>query len=123
MPVVARLYRSAKTAGEGEVAASGAEVSFDNRTVWNRLLDYKLLATEFLARLATFTVLPVMIRIYNSVLDGECQIERDIGMTNRFETEDDGLLDDLLVLTGHGGPRGPEDLAKRSSCGAERSSC
>ena len=118
MPVVARLYRSAKTAGEGEVAASGAEVSFDNRTVWNRLLDYKFLATEFLARLATFTVLPVMIRIYNSVLDGECQIERDIGMTNRFETEDDDLLDDLLVLTGHGGPRGPEDIAKRSSCGA-----
>ena len=118
MPLVARLYKSAKTAGEGEVPASGGEVSFDNRTVWNRLLDRKFLATEFLARLATFTVLPVMIRIWNSVLDGECQIERDIGMTNRFETEDDNLLDDLLVLTGHGGPRGPEDIAKKAACGA-----
>ena len=118
MPLVARLYRAAKTAGEGEVPASGGEVSFDNRTVWNRLLDRKVLATEFLARLSTFTVLPVMIRIYNSVLDGECQIERDIGMTKRFDTEDDNLLDDLLVLTGHGGPRGPEDVAKISSWGA-----
>ena len=118
MPLVARLYRAAKTAGEGEVPASGGEVSFDNRTVWNRLLDRKVLATEFLARLSKFTVLPVMIRIYNSVLDGECQIERDIGMTKRFETGDDNLLDDLLVLTGHGGPRGPEDIAKISSCGA-----
>ena len=118
MPLVARLYRAAKTAGEGEVPASGGEVSFDNRTVWNRLLDRKVLATEFLARLSTFTVLPVMIRIYNSVLDGECQIERDIGMTKRFDTEDDNLLDDLLVLTGHGGPRGPEDVAKTNSLGA-----
>jgi hypothetical protein len=122
MSIVVQLFHAGRISGEGELPARGGEVRVDNRIVWSKFLAPEFLDEEFQSRVAPFTVLPPLIRIYNSVLDGECQIERDIGKTKEFlqatRSGDDVLLDDLLVLASHGGPTSSQDLAMEAAGGA-----
>ena len=64
--------------------------------------------------MAVFTVLPKLIRLYCSILDGESQIERDLGLLRAYQTSgrgrsSDQLLDDLEMLKING-PKTVEEV-------------
>ena len=56
-----------------------------------------------------------------SVLDGECQVERDLAELRAFAEEftsaDDDLLDDLAMLKLNG-PKDPTEIATKAASGA-----
>ena len=81
IPAVATLYDEALSATETSQPASGGDHTwFDNRPVWSRLLDKSFLDHVFPGRVVAFTVLPKLLRIWMSLLDGESQVERDLGL-------------------------------------------
>ena len=89
---------------EHEKSASGDEHRwFDNRSFWGYLLDSDFVRRVFPGRVAVFTVLPKLLRLYFSLLDGEAQVERDLGLLRAYQTSgrgrsSDQLLDDLEML-------------------------
>ena len=100
-----RLYK-AELAKQPAAPADGTEedtMSFDNRIVWRRFFDQDYIQKAFKARVSPFTALQTLLRIYMSVLDGESQVERDLGtMRSFFKTMkgrcNEDLLNDLLIL-------------------------
>ena len=54
-----------------------------NRLLWSNVLDGAWLQKHVANRIGTITVLPLVIRFYLAVLDGECQVERDLGGSAR----------------------------------------
>ena len=50
-----------------------------NRLLWSNVLDGAWLQKHFANRIETITVLLLVIMFYLAVLDGECQVERDLG--------------------------------------------
>ena len=101
-PVIVKLYLDALQ--EHEKSASGDEHRwFDNRSFWGYLLDSDFVRRVFPGRVAVFTVLPKLLRLYFSLLDGEAQDERDLGLLRAYQTSgrgrsSDQLLDDLEML-------------------------
>jgi hypothetical protein len=119
LPFVCQLWEAAL---KGDKKTADVWYGFDNRRVWNKLLDEQLLALEFPRRIAKFSELPKLIRIWNSILDGESMVERDLASLRDFircckgrGAED--LLDDLLVLK-WSGPKEPQEVATPAACGA-----
>ena len=103
-------------------AACGADrlsTHFDNKQVWKRFLDPNFVQQNFPTRPDPFHVMPVFVRIYIQLLDGECQVERDLGVLRALleshagpmnpETVDDNVL---LVLCG---PTNAADLVTRGA--------
>ena len=77
-----------------------------NRLLWSNVLDGAWLQKHFANRIETITVLPLVIRFYLAVLDGECQVERDLGALLAESSEHANLqvdgIDDLLMIKGSG---------------------
>ena len=100
---------------EHEKSASGDEHRwFDNRSFWGYLLDSDFVRRVFPGRVAVFTVLPKLLRLYFSLLDGEAQVERDLGLLRAYQTSgrgrsSDQLLDDLEMLKING-PKTVEEV-------------
>ena len=59
--------------------ADGLSTHFDNKQVWKRFLDPNFIQQKFPTRAAPFHVVPDLARIYIQLLDGEAQVERDLG--------------------------------------------
>jgi len=99
-------------------AACGADrhsVHFKNKTVWELFLDPAFIATNFAARPAPFSELPVLLRIWFGLLDGEAQVERDLGdlrnlLTLHAGPIGDDMLDSVLMLRLNG-PKDPQEIA------------
>jgi hypothetical protein len=110
----AAKYIIAKTAQGQPLAAA------DAREVWTLLLDDGNLAHVCRKRPAPFTALPLIIRFYLSIEDGECEVERDLGVTRAelachgFNATND-LLDDKCMLRLCGPAEGTEVLTTDSS--------
>lgn len=104
----------------GNAQPAACHAYFDNRILWKRMLDEAFIEKHFASRVARFSHLPLLIRIWISILDGECQIERDLGELKEFmtamSTANDDFLDDLLVLKLNGGST-PEAIATKSASG------
>ena len=87
-----------------------------NRDAWGELLDAAFVSSRFPARSAPFSQLPLAIRFYVSVEDGECSNERDLGgLREDLKQHYNGsaeLLSDLQVLR-CGGPRRAEQVCAR----------
>ena len=103
VPVAMQLYEKALRAHVGVPASGGDHTSFDNRAVWANFLDNSFVEKAFPGRVAPFTVLPTLLRVWLSILDGEAQVERDLGFMRGFEKSAKGrcgdkLLEDLLIL-------------------------
>lgn len=75
---------------------------------------------KFPARQSKFVVLPVLIRIWTSILDGESMVERDFSHAREFvrmmKANNPNLMDDLVVLK-LSGPQDAQELAHRSASG------
>jgi hypothetical protein len=98
-------------------ASGGHHAGFDNRKVWARLLQQSFCERAFPKRVAPFRVLPVFVRIWHALLDGESQVERDLGFMRAIFKAGRGrcydeLLDDLLVLKMNGPSTRDEALGK-----------
>ena len=99
-------------------AACGANrhgVHFENKTVWSLFLDSDFIDKNFPARPERFSELPAFLRIYMGLLDGEAQVERDLGdMRNLLDVHSgpiaDETLDNVLILR-LSGPANPNDIA------------
>ena len=85
MPILLLVYEKALREQRGAPASGGEHTSFDNRTVWANFLDRSFIEQAFPERVAPFTVLPRLLRIWLSVLDGESQVERDLGFMRGFQ--------------------------------------
>ena len=73
-----------------------------NSDVWQMLLAPTFRQEHVPERVAPFTALPALVRVYFSVLDGECAVERDLGaLTDELQEHcnlgDEGM-DDLVVI-------------------------
>ena len=73
-----------------------------NREMWCKVLDDTWLRKHFENRIAPVVHLQAIIRLYLSVLDGECQVERDLGgilaeASEHCNLNTDGI-DDLMML-------------------------
>ncbi len=99
--IVERRAKLAKEArGAEERGCAEREVS--NRSAWQVCLQPDFAAEYLPARVAPFVALPALLRIYFSILDGECAVERDLGsvaadIEEHCNLGDDGV-DDLFVL-------------------------
>ena len=75
---------------------------WSNTAVWSLFLAPTFRAEHLPTRVAPFTALPGLVRVYFSVLDGECAVERDLGMVTDEMQEHCNLesngLDDLMVV-------------------------
>jgi hypothetical protein len=76
---------------------------FHNRILWKRLLDRDVVDSGFPGRVSPFAVSPTLLQLWMSILDGESQVERDLGCMRAFFKSGRGrcnedLLDDLLIL-------------------------
>ena len=87
------------------VCAEASSLTDDNdrnRLLWSNVLDGAWLQKHFANRIETITVLPLVIRFYLAVLDGECQVERDLGTVLAESSEHTNLqvdgIDDLLMI-------------------------
>lgn len=94
--------------------------SFSNLIVWRKLLDGAFVDKAFTSRQCAFVVLPVLLRIWIGILDGESMVERDFAHVRDFvrqsKTTNGMLLDDLTVLK-LSGPQDPSELCHRAACG------
>ena len=74
----------------------------DNRELWCKVLDDAWLREHFAQRLVPVEHLQAIIRLYLSVLDGECQVERDLGGVMAEASEHCNLgidgIDDLMII-------------------------
>ena len=99
-------------------AACGAnrhDAHFENKTVWSLFLDPDFIDKNFPERPAPFSELPTFLRIYIGLLDGEAQVERDLGgMRNLLDVHSgpiaDETLDNVFILR-LSGPANPNDIA------------
>ena len=98
-PVVVQLYIDALQNAQKQESDSVDILHrwFDNRPFWGNLLDNKFVDKVFPGRVVAFTVLPKLIRIYYSLLDGESQVERDLGLLRAYQTAGRGRSSDLLL--------------------------
>ena len=85
----------------------------DNRKVWSQFLAPGFLEKALPSRAASFRVLPLLIAFYNSIEDGECQVERDLGclravMQAHSFNADAQLLDEKLIIK----CSGPKDTSE-----------
>ena len=114
LPIVNLLWGAALVADE----ATDVWYGFDNRRLWVKFLDQQFVASEFPGRVAKFTELPKLLRIWVSILDGESQVERDLGalrdFCENFTGAADDLLDDLVVLK-FSGPQDPGEVATKAA--------
>ena len=73
-----------------------------NREMWCKVLDDTWLRKHFASRIAPVVHLQAIVRVYLSVLDGECQVERDLGGVLAEAREHCNLnpdgVDDLMML-------------------------
>ena len=117
LPLVNQLWQAALLGDE----ATRVWYGFDNRRLWVKLLDEQFTASAFPCRVAKFTELPKLIRIWMSWLDGESQVERDLAalreFCDNFTRGGEDLLDDLVVLK-FSGPQDPQEVAKKADCSA-----
>ena len=60
---------------------------FDNRVAWKHLLHVDFQGILCNAASTKAPLLPLLIRCYNAVNDGEPQVERDIGQLREFLEE------------------------------------
>ena len=102
-----------------DVAASicneaGLAAQPDNRELWCNVLDDAWLRKKFPHRIAPIVNLQQIVRLHISVLDGECQVERDLGAVLLEASEhcniDIGGVDDLMVLKSSDDVKGPHDF-------------
>ena len=98
-------------------ASDGHHAWFDNRKVWARLLQQSFCSRAFPNRVAPFRVLLVFVRIWHALLDGESQVERDLGFMRAIFKAGRGrcydtVLEDLLVLKLNGPSTRDEALGK-----------
>ena len=105
-PELVKIWRSIPHRGEKR---------FHNREVWVHMLSKTFLDAHFRWRSAPFRVIPQLVRLYISVLDGEVQVERDLAALRRFLEAHSGNLDpstieDLLLLA-LSGPSAPREIA------------
>ena len=93
--------------------------SFDNRTVWAKFLDPLFIERHFPDRVK-LQVVPELVRIYMSYLDGECDVERDLATMRAFLRDaggcNDSFIEDLVVLYTDG-PSNCRELATPASGG------
>ena len=87
-------------------AEAGRLTAPANRLLWSNVLDGAWLQKHFASRIETIAALPILIRFYLAVLDGECQVERDLGAVLAESTEHTNLqidgIDDLMMIRGTG---------------------
>ena len=104
-------------------AACGANrlsTHFDNKQVWKRFLDPDFIQQNFPTR-APFQVVLELARIYIQLLDGEAQVERDLGCLRALLESHAGpmhpaTVDDNVVLV-LSGPTDATDLATPACSG------
>ena len=113
VPTVMLLYEKELRAQKDAPASGGDHTWFDNRLVWAKFLDKSFVESAFPGRVAPFTVLPRLLRVWLSILDGEAQVERDLGFMRGFAKAGKGrshdqLLEDLLILKTNGPKTGEE---------------
>ena len=117
LPIVQSLWEAALICDE-----TTNDRWFDNRRVWQEFLSPKFVEQHFGSRVTAMSELSKLLRIWFSVLDGEAQVERDLGQLRAFREESsrggDALLDDLLVLKLNG-PVGAEDFATETASGVK----
>ena len=86
------------------------------------MLEAKFIEKHFPDRVAKFTALPALIRIWFSLMDGECQVERDLGTMRDYIEEAKGEIgDDMLdsyLMTFICGPRTAEEVTQKAASGA-----
>ena len=104
-------------------AACGADrrsVHFENKNVWALLLDPAFIEKNFPALPAPFSELLALLRIYMGLLDGEAQVERDLGeVRNLLEIHSGPVADETLenvLMIRLSGPVNPGDIAT-PACG------
>ena len=94
-------------------------VAVDNRLVWQIVLSPDFRAGPA-RRSNSFVELRKLIRIYFSVLDGECAVERDLGAMTAEKKEHGNanaqLLSDILVLR-TSGPAHKKDFCNEEAAG------
>ena len=79
-PVALKLYK--EELAKQPVAPAGCtgdHVWLDNRIIWGWFLIKGVVAERFKTRMTPFTALQTLLRTYMSILDGESQVERDLG--------------------------------------------
>ena len=117
-PKVNDLWKQAVTA---DARLANDDFSFDNSKIWTKFLDKKAVSKIFPSRAAPFSQMPLLVRMHRALLDGECQLERDLAQVRRFCAEHkiggDSLLDDLIILK-CSGPQENDALATRAASGA-----
>ena len=98
------------------VCAEASSLTDDNdrnRLLWSNVLDGAWLQKHFANRIETITALPLVVRFYLAVLDGECQVERDLGTVLAESSEHTNLqvdgIDDIVMIKG-GGLQGSVDF-------------
>ena len=91
--------------------------SFANLKVWNNLLDEQFVDVQFPARVAPFVELVALVRIWNSLIDGESTVERDFAHVRSFvrasKIATESIIEEMAVLK-LSGPQNPEELASRT---------
>lgn len=114
LPVVSKVWRDTLSA----VKKDGKTTP--NWIAWQKLLEKPFMEKHFPARVSSFTVLPVLLRIWLSILDGESMVERDFAHVRNFvrttKTKNSRLIDDMVVLR-LSGPQEAQEMAHRSASG------
>ena len=81
---------------------AGLTATPDNRELWCKVLDNVWLQKHFAHRIVPVVHLQAIVRLYLSVLDGECQVERDLGSIMSEANEHCNLnidgVDDLVIV-------------------------
>jgi hypothetical protein len=84
-PVALRLYKEELAKQPAAPAkGTGDPVWFDNRIAWRRFFDIDVIHEAFKTRVSPFTALQTLLRVWMSILDGESQVERDLGSMRAF---------------------------------------
>lgn len=116
LPVMLRLWQD--TATQDTMKKGGKY--FPNVTLWQKLLESTFVEKEFPSRQAAFVVLPVLLRIWVAIVDGESMVERDFSHVRDFvrsaRKTNGELIDDMVVLK-LSGPQDPHELAHMSASG------
>ena len=103
-------YRDAAQPVLALVAEGQPLAAASNPAVWSRVLEPTFVCT---GRVAPLVFLPVMIRFYISIEDGECTVERHLGSVRdcllRFKSDNVPLLDDAVVAA-DGMPTSKDEL-------------
>ena len=116
LPVILKHWKDTSTPD----AKNNSGQSFSNLSVWCKMLDSSFVKKEFSSRRGAFVVLPVLLRIWVAILDGESMVERDFAHVRDFvrqcKTANGSLIDDMVVLK-LSGPQDTSELCHRSASG------